>query len=489
MADANGLAEQARLASLQGDRRGSRQLAFQALAADGQCVLAWLVLAGLGKGASRQAYLRHVLSLEPDDPRAREALAELDGQAPSPEPQAARLTPTGVLSPSAALQPASTGAAAPWPALRWRLLLRRAASQLVFMAITLLAIAFLTSFGLIMAERGRQGLPAAPLDAAGQAMIRTGEFLLAHPSTYVWSKVETPAFALVWTAFVRSAGLLGLSLLIATGLGLPLGVLAAGEAGPNRLSGCSHSVSGRHVHTEFPAGDALVDRRHLVHSPDGNGRPPDHGFRLGRAHRAPGARPCRPTAGANHPGNLRDAGGDSRSRFRPHCVGEGPAMEHHPVAPRVAQRVESGAHHADYLVAPLPGQPAGRGGILPVAGDWVDPAACHRARYGLVGHGSHSGPRVPVPSPRAPTRLRLPVARPAPSTRYPDGGPSRSAGRASGAFRVSRRRGRLGPQPAPALAAGASTDHPSPPKAATQIWRSFRRPGPGTGRAWWPGPR
>ena len=46
---------------------------------------------------------------------------------------------------------------------RYRVVLRRLGTSLV----TLLVIAYLTLFGLTMAERGREGLPAEPLSAAG----------------------------------------------------------------------------------------------------------------------------------------------------------------------------------------------------------------------------------------------------------------------------------------------------------------------------------
>ena len=46
---------------------------------------------------------------------------------------------------------------------RYRVVLRRLGTSLA----TLLVIAYLTLFGLTMAERGREGLPAEPLSAAG----------------------------------------------------------------------------------------------------------------------------------------------------------------------------------------------------------------------------------------------------------------------------------------------------------------------------------
>ena len=92
---------------------------------------------------------------------------------------------------------------------------------------TLLIIAWLTLFGLIMAERGRMGLPAEPLSAAGEGMLRTVTYLTDHPTTYYWDRYEVSAFELVATTFGRSAGLLLISLGLAAALGVPLGIAVA----------------------------------------------------------------------------------------------------------------------------------------------------------------------------------------------------------------------------------------------------------------------
>ncbi len=100
--------------------------------------------------------------------------------------------------------------------------------------LTLLVIAFLTIFGLIMAERGREGLPAQPLNAAGEALVATFKHIFAHPTTYIWNHQEIPALKLVWDTFIRSAGLLLVSLAFAALLGVPLGVAMASRRGLGR---------------------------------------------------------------------------------------------------------------------------------------------------------------------------------------------------------------------------------------------------------------
>jgi ABC-type dipeptide/oligopeptide/nickel transport system permease component/Zn-dependent M28 family amino/carboxypeptidase len=91
----------------------------------------------------------------------------------------------------------------------------------------LLAIAYLTLFGLLMAERGREGLPAEPLRAAVETLFRLGDFLAEHPRTYYWHREDVSASGLVLALFGRSAGLLLLALGVAAAVGVPLGIAAA----------------------------------------------------------------------------------------------------------------------------------------------------------------------------------------------------------------------------------------------------------------------
>jgi peptide/nickel transport system permease protein len=101
-----------------------------------------------------------------------------------------------------------------------RAVLRRAGMALAI----LLVIAWLTLFGLILAERGREGLPARPPEAALEAIGRTAAYLIDHPATYYWHKQDVSAPDLVLTLLGRSAGLLLLALGIAAVLGVPLGI-------------------------------------------------------------------------------------------------------------------------------------------------------------------------------------------------------------------------------------------------------------------------
>src|SRR5512136_646768 len=108
-----------------------------------------------------------------------------------------------------------------------RQIARIAPGHLLKMAITLLVIVFLTQFLLIMAERGRNGLPAAPETASIEAAVQTLNYLLNHPATYYLHRTDIPTGKVVAEAFVNSAELLLFSLGLATLFGVPLGVFMA----------------------------------------------------------------------------------------------------------------------------------------------------------------------------------------------------------------------------------------------------------------------
>jgi ABC-type dipeptide/oligopeptide/nickel transport system permease component len=285
------IAIDARLALVAGDRARARQLAQQALSLDATNEMAWLVLAALASGERRKAYLEHVLQLHPLSRAAKVGLESLAQQPPvgetgrperrglAPGPSSTQPIPQSVREAGDARPPAGRtqpipkweGTAPPEgstevpgrplqktqraipaggtpPPARadaarrarrspsrvgspfWRALAplgRWSAAA----AATLLVIAYLTLFGLTMADRGRNGLPAEPLQAAGAAIVQVTEHLFDHPETYIWHKAETPALTVVSEVFGHSAGLLLASLLIAALIGVPLGIAAATARG------------------------------------------------------------------------------------------------------------------------------------------------------------------------------------------------------------------------------------------------------------------
>ncbi len=102
-----------------------------------------------------------------------------------------------------------------------------AARRLGGAVLILAVIAYLTLFGLILAQRGQQGLPADPSGAAVEALGAGADLLLHHPTYFVWHHESTSPGALVRMLFLRSGALLGLGLLVAVIIGVPLGILAA----------------------------------------------------------------------------------------------------------------------------------------------------------------------------------------------------------------------------------------------------------------------
>ncbi len=104
-----------------------------------------------------------------------------------------------------------------------RTVLRRVSGILV----TLLVILLMTLFGLIVAERGRERVPAEPLSAASEALSRAADYVTEHPTTYHWNRKEVSSLELVVTTLARSGALLLLALIMATVVGVPLGIVAA----------------------------------------------------------------------------------------------------------------------------------------------------------------------------------------------------------------------------------------------------------------------
>jgi peptide/nickel transport system permease protein len=99
--------------------------------------------------------------------------------------------------------------------------------RLALALLTLAVIAYLTLFGIILAQRGQQGLPA-DLGGAAVGALHTGvDLLIHHPALLVWHNQAYPTGQLVRMLFLRSAGLLGLGLLLGALIGVPLGALGA----------------------------------------------------------------------------------------------------------------------------------------------------------------------------------------------------------------------------------------------------------------------
>lgn len=93
--------------------------------------------------------------------------------------------------------------------------------------ITVVVIAYLTLLGLLLAQRGREHLPAEPLDAILQSGRSLIDYFFNHPETYYWNRQVVPVFDLLKDILAKSGGLLLLSMAVALVLGVPLGLGAA----------------------------------------------------------------------------------------------------------------------------------------------------------------------------------------------------------------------------------------------------------------------
>ena len=105
--------------------------------------------------------------------------------------------------------------------------LRRIARRIAVSLATLLVIAFLTQWGMIMYGRVVEGLAAQPAQSAVQAVAETRSYLFDHPESYAWQKQDVPWYTVVLRLFGHSAVLLTTALVIAVAIGVPLGIFAA----------------------------------------------------------------------------------------------------------------------------------------------------------------------------------------------------------------------------------------------------------------------
>lgn len=140
-------------------------------------------------------------------------------------PEAAPVTPGGIAKAEGKSTPPET--ARTTSRAQYSRNLKKIGGRILKALSTLLVIAYLTSWGLILAERGRAHLPAQPLQAAWQGLVRVMDYIFNHPHTYYWHKEHVAAFQVVAETLKTSAGLLLISLGVALLIGLPLGIISA----------------------------------------------------------------------------------------------------------------------------------------------------------------------------------------------------------------------------------------------------------------------
>ncbi len=106
-------------------------------------------------------------------------------------------------------------------------MLRRILKRLLYAGLILASIAILSLLGLYLAQRGRSGLPITLADTLKDTSVSFLQYVFLHPKTYLWHKEAILATRLVADLFTKSAGLLLISLILATAIGGSLGLAAA----------------------------------------------------------------------------------------------------------------------------------------------------------------------------------------------------------------------------------------------------------------------
>ena len=205
--------KQAAAALQRDDKFDARRLAIRAALLNPGLETPWLILAAVVQPEASITYLNKALEINPHSERARAglhwAVDRMRHQPPRPSKVEHEVEiKTGQREQKNSLLPA---------------LGRRVLGSVLI----LLAVAFLTLLGFYLAQQGRAALQVNPVSAVVYTIRQLFSYIFQHPKTYLWHKVDQPAFELVFKLFQRSAVLLLLSLLVATTLGGWLGIAAA----------------------------------------------------------------------------------------------------------------------------------------------------------------------------------------------------------------------------------------------------------------------
>jgi ABC-type dipeptide/oligopeptide/nickel transport system permease component len=99
--------------------------------------------------------------------------------------------------------------------------------RIAYAGLVLIAIAFLSYWGLTMAEHAVASLPVEPVASAVEAARLTAAHLLHHPSTYIVHRAPISPWSYIAGLLRNSLVLLIPAMLLAFGAGVPLGMRAA----------------------------------------------------------------------------------------------------------------------------------------------------------------------------------------------------------------------------------------------------------------------
>ncbi|MBI9047970.1 MAG: ABC transporter permease subunit [Anaerolineaceae bacterium] len=106
-------------------------------------------------------------------------------------------------------------------------IINRILKRFLHAGLILLTIAFLSLLGLYLAQRGKSGLPITFADTVRDTFVSFINYVFFHPKTYLWHKEAVLPMRLVADLFSKSAGLLFVSLMMATVIGGGLGLVTA----------------------------------------------------------------------------------------------------------------------------------------------------------------------------------------------------------------------------------------------------------------------
>jgi ABC-type dipeptide/oligopeptide/nickel transport system permease component len=199
----------------QGDKKRARYWAIKAAMLAPHLEMPWLLLASVVSPQASVDYLKRALEINPESEEARRGMRWAVKRLRTDDQDQEEQAPIRIVE--------EESKASEKGVFFRQVLLPRMGNALLI----LLVIAFMTILGLYLAARGKQGLPITFTDTIKASFNQLVEYLTHHPETYIWHKEVTPWFKLVSTFFFNSAGLLLLSLLVATSIGGALGIAAA----------------------------------------------------------------------------------------------------------------------------------------------------------------------------------------------------------------------------------------------------------------------
>ncbi len=174
--------------------------------------LVWILLAAISPSSYSGTYLTKALAINPTNKIAQKGLAWVDKKNESYQQEKTHQ----IENPSDELYQGHKTS-----------LVGNMVRKVLTSVLILLAIALITLFMLQVSELGRLRIPLAWKSVIQTTALQFYAFIFHHPQTYIWKKEVIPALQLVSQLFINSAGLLLVSIFIASFLGGSLGLLAA----------------------------------------------------------------------------------------------------------------------------------------------------------------------------------------------------------------------------------------------------------------------